>query len=94
MKRFKDFGKNNTLEGDKIKIEKVLNTEIIILGYDINPSKHNDGKYLTLQLEINNEKRVLFTGSEVLIDQLETYKDEIPFLTVIKKINNKYYSLT
>jgi len=29
----------------------------------------------------------------VLIDQIKKYKDEIPFLTTIRKIN-KYYSLT
>jgi len=46
-----------------------------------------------LQFEIDNEKHIFFTGSKVLIDQVKKYKDEMPFLTIIKKIN-KYYTFT
>jgi len=56
-------------------------------------SKLKDGDYLTLQISKNDKKHVIFTGSHVLIDQIKKYKDEIPFLTTIRKIN-KYYSLT
>jgi len=93
MKKFSDFSKENILDGDKIKIDGVLNKEITITNFSIKSSKHNSGKYLTLQIEFDNERYVIFTGSEVLIKQIEKYKDEIPFTTILRKIN-KYYSLT
>lgn len=93
MKKFSEFTKENILDGNKIKIDDVLNKEIIITDFSIKSSKHNSGEYLTLQIEIDNERHVIFTGSEVLIKQIERYKDEIPFLTTIRKIN-KYYSFT
>jgi len=97
MKQFKDFGKSQTfLDGDKIKIEEVLNTEIIILNYSIKSSnykKNKSGDYLTLQIEIDSKRKILFTGSDVLIQQLKDYGKEIPFTATIKKIN-KFYTLT
>ena len=93
MKKFSDFSKEKILDGDKIKLDDVLNKEIIIIGYSIKSSKLKEGKYLTLQIEFADKKHVIFTGSEVLIKQIEKYQSEIPFQTTIRKIN-KYYSLT
>ena len=61
--------------------------------YKINDSKYNDLKCLKLQFKIDSTKYIIFTGSNILIDQIKKYKDEIPFLTIIKKIN-KYYTFT
>ena len=96
MKKFAAFSNEGILDGDKKKIDDIVNNEIIIRGYSIKDSKYSDnqnGEYLTLQFEIGEIKYVVFTGSKVLIDQIEKYKDEIPFLTTIRKIN-KYYSFT
>ena len=93
IKRFTDFAKETVLDGDKIRMDDVINEEIIILDYNIKESKLKDGDYLTLQISKSDKKHVIFTGSNVLIDQIEKYKDEIPFVTTIRKIN-KYYSLT
>jgi len=93
MKRFKDFSKESILDGDKIKIDDIINEEIEIIGHAIKNSKFESEKYLTLQIKRDDKKYVIFTGSEVLIDQIEKYKDEIPFLATIRKIN-KYYSFT
>jgi len=96
MKKFSDFSKENVLDGEKMGIDNILNKEILILGYSIKNSRYSDngnGKYLTLQIEKESKKYVIFTGSEVLIDQIEKYNSEIPFLTTIRKIN-KYYSFT
>jgi len=93
IKRFTDFAKETVLDGDKIRMDDVINEEIIILDYNIKESKLKDGDYLTLQISKSDKKHVIFTGSHVLIDQIKKYKDEIPFLTTIRKIN-KYYSLT
>jgi len=93
MKKFGDFAKETILDGTKIRIDDVINKEITILNHSIKTSKLKDGNYLTLQIEKDDKKYVIFTGSLVLIDQIKKYKDEIPFLTTIRKIN-KYYSLT
>jgi len=93
MKRFGDFAKETVLDGDKISITDIINKEVIIVDYRVKESKLKEGNYLTLQIEKNDKKYVIFTGSQVLIDQIERYKNELPFLTTIRKIN-KYYSLT
>ena len=96
MKKFSDFAKENILDGDKTKIDDVLNKEIEIIGYSIKNSrfsKNKNGEYLTLQINLNGEKYIIFTGSDVLIEQIKKYQNEIPFLATIRKIN-KYYSLS
>lgn len=95
-KRFTDFCKEILpLDGTKIGIEDVLDQEIKIIAYRIKRSKYGEGtgEYLTLQIEIEEDHRVLFTGSSVLIDQFKKYGNEIPFLTTIRKID-RYYTLT
>ena len=97
MKRFSDFATvNTTITGDKIKIEDVLGKEIEVIGYKMNESKYkkkDNDKVLTLQFRLNGEDKILFTGSNVLMDQVETYKDELPFLAKIEKVN-KFYTFT
>ncbi|WP_096635845.1 hypothetical protein [Clostridium cochlearium] len=92
MKRFSDFVTDSTaMTGDKIKIDSVLGKEIIVKKYKIGNSKFNDGKLLTLQFELEGKEYIIFTGSSVLIEQSEKYKNEMPFITKIEKIN-KFYS--
>ena len=42
---------------------------------------------------INGEKKVVFTNSTVLKDQLERYKEHLPFITTIIK-PKKYYTFS
>jgi len=98
LKRFSDFAADeiNTLTGDKIKIEEILGKEIVVIGYKITDSKYqrkDNDKVLTLQFKLDGENRILFTGSNVLMEQIGKYKDEIPFLTKIEKVN-KFYTFT
>ncbi|WP_287372401.1 hypothetical protein [Prosthecochloris sp.] len=97
MKKFSDFAKEpEILDGDKIRLDDVLNKPIQIIGYKVTTSKYGknkSGKCLKLQFELDNERRVIFTGSDVLIDQLEQYGGEIPFQAVIKRID-RYYTLS
>lgn len=100
VKRFSDFASEDEkpLEGEKVKIESILNKEIIICGCKIRPSKYKEKSEncATVQFfEKGNEqqKNVFFTGSSVIISMLNKYENEIPFETVIKKID-KYYSFT
>jgi hypothetical protein len=97
MKRFKEFSKEESvLSGDKSKISEILNKEIIVTEYRIRGSKYaseNNDKCLHLQYKLDDKEFVLFTGSQVLMEQVEKYKDEIPFLTTIIKINN-YFTMS
>lgn len=98
MKKFSDFAEITTLEGDKMKIDNILNQNIIVTGARISKSKYSkneSGKYLTLQFKMHGEEKpyVIFTGSEVLISQIEKYKEQMPFEAKIVKIN-RYYTFS
>lgn len=92
MKKFSDFKiepKRDHFVGDKIKMLKVLNQEIIVHGYRLNKSKYentNSGKCLHIQIELKGEKHVLFTGSKILAETIEQVpKENFPFTTTITK---------
>ena len=95
--RFSDFAEEQSrLEGDKVKLKNILNKEITVTGYKIrksNYTKTSGDQYLTLQFEINGEKKIFFTGSGILIEQAEKYADKIPFITTLIKID-KYYTFS
>ena len=94
MKKFSDFATGDaTLTGNKIKLDDILEKEIVIKGYKVAVSKYNDGQVLTLQFDLEEKEYILFTGSSVLINQIEKYKDEIPFMTKIERIN-KFYTFS
>jgi hypothetical protein len=81
--------------GDKISVKKLFNVPIIVYDFKIEPSKQKEGtQLLTLQIEYKGEKRVVFTGSTVLIDQINRVpKDKFPVATTIKG-DNDYYEFT
>lgn len=95
MINFKDLGikpKTTNFIGDKIKISRILNTEIIIHDYKIEDSKQKQGtKCLTLQIERNQTKNVVFTGSNILMDMIsQVSKDKFPIVTTIVEENERY----
>lgn len=90
MNNFKDFNikpKISTLVGDKIKIERVLNREITVTNYRVEPSKVRENtKCLHLELQMNGNKHVLFSGSSILIQMIEKVdREKLPFVTTIVK---------
>ncbi len=93
--KFSDFAEETKVfDGDKKKIEDVLNQEILVVDFKVKSSKHKQASlYVTIQFKIGNTNYIVFTGSGVLIDQLEKYKDSMPFYTTIKKID-RYYTFT
>lgn len=98
MTAFKDLGikaQPNSFVGDKISINKVLNQEIKVHGFKIGKSiKKENSDYLTLQIEKDKTKYVLFTGSKILIQMIkEVPEDKFPFTTTIVK-NNDYPEFT
>jgi hypothetical protein len=95
MHTFKDFqitSSQKTFTGDKIKIDRILNREIIVEAYKIEKSKFEkaSGRCLHLQISLGQTKHVVFTGSVVLMDQIEKVpKDKIPFITTIVRENER-----
>ncbi len=97
VRKFSDFAADeHILDGDKLKIADIVNREIEIIGYRITDSKFTErkhGKCLTVQFNLGKKTHVFFTGSEVLIRQIEKYKEHIPFLSTIQK-HYRYYVLS
>ena len=98
--RFSDFAAHEgPLEGKKVRIDDVLNVEVLITAYRLKESKYQRSSApdcLTIQFEYPDrpeEKHVIFTGSTVLCDQMRKYKEHLPFLATIKKID-RYFTLT
>ena len=88
MEKFSDFADERPLTGDKISINDLIGKEIVVKGYRLSDSNKRPGtKCLTLHVDVDGEERVAFTGSAVLIEQIEKYKEHIPFQTTIKKAN-------
>lgn len=98
MKNFKDFDikpKVNLFVGEKIQVQKLFNLPIRVIAFKVEPSKKKQGTdLLTLQIEKGGEKRIVFTGSVVMIDQIRRVPENgFPFMTVIKG-DNDYYEFT
>jgi hypothetical protein len=94
VKRFSDISKDKILDGEKRRIDDILNQEVCFLSYTIRDSKYTDNKSglcMTIQFEQDGKHYVIFTGSAILMDQFERYGDELPFLATIRKIS-KYYT--
>lgn len=53
----------------------------------------NNGKCMKLQIEMDGEKRILFTGSQVLQDLTQKYAGMIPFETTIIR-QNRYITFS
>lgn len=95
MNYFKDLGikpKTKAFMGDKIKIDRILNIEIIVHDFKVEDSKKKEGtKYLTLQIERSEIKHVVFTGSNVLIDMIsQVPKEKFPIRTTIVRENEHF----
>jgi hypothetical protein len=95
MNNFSDLGIKpitSNFVGEKVRINKVLNSEIIVYDYKIEDSKKNLGtKYLTLQIGRKEEKEVLFTGSNILMNMIEQVpKEKFPFTTTIIQEDQMY----
>lgn len=94
MKTFSDFNiqiAQNTFTGDKIKISKILNVPIVVHAHKLEKSKHFTNDCLHLQIEVNKEKRVCFSGSTKLIEQIQQVPSQgYPFATTIISDNEMY----
>lgn len=99
MNNFKQFNikieTSNRFEGDKIKISKILNKEIVVYKYKIDNSKifskKGSDKCLQLQISVSNVKHVIFTSSKFLIETIiQIPENGFPFLTTIVEEDDRY----
>lgn len=92
-KNFKDFGIktiSQSFTGEKIKVKKILNTEITVIDFKIEASKY-EGRCLYLQIQKGESKHVVFTSSKYLIQVIEKLtKEQFPFITTIVETDDKY----
>jgi hypothetical protein len=88
---FSDFAEEEPLEGNKMKLEDLLNKEVLVIGFKIKDSiQKKNTLYVTIQFRLGDETFITFTGSQVIMDQLGKYKEHLPFYATVKKINRYY----
>jgi hypothetical protein len=97
MNTFKDLNvkiEKQGFVGDKIKIDRIFNREIVVEGYKIVDSKYpekGNPKCLHLQIILGNNRHVVFTGSMMLMDQIKQIPaTSFPFKTTIVKENERF----
>lgn len=100
MNKFGQFGIKPVakgFEGDKIKISKILDREIIVHAFRIEDSKvkefkeKGNGICLHMQIEINKEMRIVFTSSSGLLDAIQQVPElGFPFVTTIVRNNERF----
>jgi hypothetical protein len=82
-------------EGEKIKIKKIINREIVVHHFKLEDSKifkdRGTGKCLQIQISVDGKKHVLFTGSSGLIEMIQNVPESgFPFTTTIIEDNERY----
>lgn len=100
MNRFSQFDikiSAKSFQGDKIKMARILNREIVVHEFKLEDSKveafkeKGSGKCLQLQISFNNEMHVLFTGSSGLIEAIKQVPaGQFPFTTTIVAENERF----
>lgn len=82
---FSDIGKKieRAFEGDKIKIEQVVDRELELLDFEVRPSEKKSGTdYVKLQVRFEGRKRFIGGGYQYLADYLKT----LPPASELKKL--------
>lgn len=87
---FKDFNIEPVLSkftGDKLWIDDIINTTIIVFDFIIEPSTKKPGTdRLKIQIEKEGKKHIYFSGSTILQQQIQKVpKENFPFTTKIVK---------
>ena len=88
--KFSEFASGTALEGEKMKIEEVLDKPITVLAHKTIPDKFakNEGDTVTIiQFSLDGKTHVSFTRSAVLVGQLKmmTENGKLPFSAKIVK---------
>ena len=89
---FSDFaGAKMPMPGEKKYLRQVLDKKITVVDFRVMASKKRQNtKCLQIQFLMDGEVYVAFTGSGVLLDQIQAFQDKLPFTTTIKKIDDYF----
>lgn len=94
MKKFSELNVKQVptgMVGDKIKVDRILNKKISVHNYKIVDSKFK-GKCLHLQIQIGDNKHVVFTSAKTLQDaMLQIEPQDFPFETTIVKEDERLF---
>ena len=102
MNKFSEFADTSIspiMDGKKMSLDEILDKEIVVLRYKIKKTKFSEAKNpdcLTVQFSYPENEAIhyiFFSGSSVLMQQLEKYKDKLPFVATIKKAG-KYFTFS
>lgn len=102
MRSFKELGikiPEKGYVGKSIEMHQIFDTPIIVHAFRIEKSKFEgkgNGKCIWMQIELEGEKRVVFTGSGALMEVLKAIDDsKFPFkTTIIKQKSNGRFEFT
>lgn len=82
-------------EGEKIKMARILNKQIVVYFFELKDSKvykdRGTGKCLKLQISVDNEKHIVFTSSTGLIEVIQQIPENgFPFTSTIIQENERF----
>lgn len=96
MNKFSDFKVSvdpNPFRGDKVKMERILNRQILLRAFRIEPSNFKEkGCDLRLKLAftVGTEDHITFTSSLTLMEMIKKVPENgFPFTTTIVKQNER-----
>jgi len=76
-RRISEVSKKPAFEGEPITIEDILDEEVLITGFASRVSQFEDREfYLVIQVEHEGKKKVLTTGSQVVMDAFDSITPE------------------
>ena len=80
-----------SFEGDKVKVDDILDEVIVINNFAVKPSKFSKGdEYVIVSAELNGKAIIFNTGSGVIRSQLEQEEKEgFPVRVKIVRIERK-----
>lgn len=102
--KFNTLVERQVLDGDKVKIDDLLNKTIVVCGFHVSQSKFADkGSSCCVKVQFyyagdeKTERKVFFSGSSVIKEQLEEAKKKLDseglptlFEATVKKVGNYY----
>ena len=92
-------GAGTVYDGEIIKLDEVLDKNVIVYDFMTRPSQFSEGDYAIMQLGVDGEKRICMTGSQVITNNLKSNSDLMPYRCrfsemVSPKSHRKYYIIT
>lgn len=95
MHKFSEFATDDEhLEGDKVSFKDIIDKQIIIWKYIQMRSQFQSDYCAMIQFSYEEKgvKYVAFSSSEVILTQLEKYKEQMPFeATIQQRKSGKHY---